>query len=220
MSASRRSKGDAGSCRVGYPSSVASHHPDVGRLGEGGASGPETSSPIRVVRTPTISIGPTSGCPGSDVPRRVPLARWLREVPSLVGDGGGAPPDVVMPIVIDDVAFEIELSVTTGGVSGDRWWAKCPSCGARRRDLYLDHDDQLGCRGCLGLLYKSQSLSRPHRLLRRARRLRDRVAGGPDLVSPFPSRPPRMRLSRYSALRADYEATLAEAINLISDPRR
>lgn len=161
------------------------------------------------------------GCPGSGAPLCVPLAKRLREVPALVSKHAGERPLVLMPIAVgDDLVFEIALSVTTGGVSGDKWWATCPSCSARRRDLYLSHDDQLGCRGCFGVLYESQSLSRPHRLLRRARRLRTQAGGGADLSLPFPPRPPRMRLRRYSALRTHYETTLSEAVGLLSRRRR
>jgi hypothetical protein len=38
---------------------------------------------------------------------------------------------------------------------GTRRWFACPSCAHRRRFLHLV-DGRVGCRGCLGLLYREQ----------------------------------------------------------------
>ena len=63
--------------------------------------------------------------------------------------------------------------------------------GAAR--LYIGGvDAAFACRLCHGLSYRSQLESPEHRAITKARRLRVRLGGGPSLLDPFPSKPPRM----------------------------
>jgi hypothetical protein len=48
------------------------------------------------------------------------------------------------------------------------------------------------CRLCHGLGYKSQLESQKDRAITKARKLRMRLGGGPNLLDPLPERPPRM----------------------------
>ncbi|MCX8959453.1 hypothetical protein EHW65_20100 [Erwinia psidii] len=49
-----------------------------------------------------------------------------------------------------------QLSATSPGYGGVRWWYVCPSCQTRRTTLYLN-DNALVCRQCAGIHYASQS---------------------------------------------------------------
>ena len=52
---------------------------------------------------------------------------------------------------------EVPLIREPPGALKRRWWLQCPSCGARRRHLYL-HQDELACRTCHALLFYQQAL--------------------------------------------------------------
>ena len=52
---------------------------------------------------------------------------------------------------------DIELTTTTTGNGGERFWFRCPNCFRRVGVLYMHPFlDITGCRKCLGLKYKSQ----------------------------------------------------------------
>jgi hypothetical protein len=54
------------------------------------------------------------------------------------------------------VRIELVHDVATFGL---RSWLRCPSCGSRRRHLFL-RDADMGCRRCFGLLYHEQAIPR------------------------------------------------------------
>lgn len=56
-----------------------------------------------------------------------------------------------------DAVIVVELSfLTDTTVFGTRYWLACPSCGDKRKHLYLE-DGRLACRACLGALYRREA---------------------------------------------------------------
>ena len=74
-------------------------------------------------------------------------------------------------------------------------------CGRRVAVLY-GAGDLFACRHCYGLAYASQQESPQSRFIRRSRKIRMRLGGSPDLLQPFPKRPPGMHQGTYKRLRA------------------
>jgi hypothetical protein len=61
----------------------------------------------------------------------------------------------------DPVTYTVKLDYTAMPSGGFRWWWKCPACERRVDLLYLPKDrDQMACRGCCGLSYRSQHTRR------------------------------------------------------------
>ena len=73
---------------------------------------------------------------------------------------------------------------------GTRTYARCPACGARVRVLYIAA--RLRCRGCCGHTYRACSSAPEHRLLRKHRRLREKITPDARHLPPG-SVPPRPR---------------------------
>jgi hypothetical protein len=84
---------------------------------------------------------------------------------------------------------------------GKRPWFLCPSCN--RRVVVLYHCGYFGCRRCHRLAYKSQQVSKWERPVHRIRQIRTRLGGRPDILGPFPPKPPRMRCSTYQRLESE-----------------
>lgn len=64
------------------------------------------------------------------------------------------------------VVVPVQLELVPQWRGGHRTWWRCPRCGARRGVLHavaMASGPQLGCRGCFGLAYASQRLSRAQR---------------------------------------------------------
>jgi len=83
------------------------------------------------------------------------------------------------------------------------------TCGRRAAKLYLAGSPCFACRHCYQLIYASQLESRRCRGLGRARKIRMRLGGGPDLVGPFPAKPKRMHWRTYARLRYVYDVAVA-----------
>lgn len=58
---------------------------------------------------------------------------------------------------LDMQGFDVDLAVTETAFGGERFWFKCPLC-KRRMGVLFQHpiSNLIGCRSCLGLVYKSQ----------------------------------------------------------------
>jgi hypothetical protein len=90
-------------------------------------------------------------------------------------------------------------------LGGVRPWFLCPDearagkcCGRRVAKLYAGDSHLFACRRCRGLVYASQSENRLDRSIRRARKIRMGLGGGPSLLEPIPDKPPKMhRLTYY-----------------------
>ena len=104
---------------------------------------------------------------------------------------------VVGAVVVDvGVRWYPQPQASRGGGGGWSMTLACPRCGDSRRSLYLLRAPSpvVGCRGCLGLAYRSQGVTRGERLRVKA----DRMAELADA-------PRRWTSTRLRALRA-YQA--------------
>jgi hypothetical protein len=103
------------------------------------------------------------------------------------------------------VRQRVPITWTACRMGGERPWFIC-RCGARRAVLYVATQPLFACRTCLGLSYASQREAPGLRGLQRARTIRARLGGGPNLFDDFPPRPAGMRHKKYAKLRGTYEA--------------
>lgn len=83
-------------------------------------------------------------------------------------------------------------------LGGFRKWFLCPISSCRRRNakVYL-HRAHIVCRHCHSLAYFSQNLSIRDHALDQTGKLRLALGGHATIAYDLPSRPPRMRLTRY-----------------------
>ena len=91
----------------------------------------------------------------------------------------------------------VTLAWTKLNYGGQRPWFVCPSCHARVAILYL-YSCQLLCRGCHGITYSSRCEGTMDILLRRERRLLEKLGG--DLLV----KPKGMHLKTRAHLSAEY----------------
>jgi hypothetical protein len=77
-------------------------------------------------------------------------------------------------------------------------------CGRRVAKLYLGGISGFACRRCYGLLYASQLEASGYRGLGRARKIREKLGGGPNLLEPIPSKPKGMHQTTYRRWLAAY----------------
>lgn len=98
----------------------------------------------------------------------------------------------------------VRLDSTPCHFGGNRVWFRCPACGRRVAILYLPGRD-FACRICYQLAYQSQR-DPPHlRALRRAQKIRERLGGTFNMLTPFPAKPRNMRSRTYGRLRAEHD---------------
>jgi hypothetical protein len=125
-------------------------------------------------------------------------------------------------------AFEqrVPLTRTTCHFGGARPWFLCPEeieggqfCGRRVAKLYL-RGHEFACRQCGRLGYESQSENPIDRSIRRARKIRGAVGGGPSILDLFPDKPPNMRWRSYGRLFNQAEAEQERRIALSHDHLR
>jgi len=94
----------------------------------------------------------------------------------------------------------ISIDRTACNYGGYRHWFFCPNCFRRVAILYGTGKYFL-CRHCYGLAYSSQQESLPERLMRKTRKIRNRLGGGNSLLDPFPIKPKNMHWKTYFRLR-------------------
>ena len=95
---------------------------------------------------------------------------------------------------------------------GSRPWWFCPRCG--RRCAVLFGGSRFLCRNCHDLRYRSQSLGKGERLLRRAEKIRARLGGSGVVFGDFPPRPRGMHLRTYHRLRDEAEEAKVRGLTL------
>ena len=105
------------------------------------------------------------------------------------------------------VEQRVPITWTACHFGGHRAWFRCPVyfkgryCG-RRVALLYGAGELLACRRCYGLAYASQQETPMYRGVNRARKIRMRLGGSPDLLQPFPKRSRGMHRGTYMRLRA------------------
>lgn len=117
------------------------------------------------------------------------------------------PGDTSLPVWRQQIA----LDWTPCQFGGHRPWFVCPRCGRRVGALFGWGSD-IGCRQCFGLPYESQREVPHHRAIRRERKIRLRLGGGPSVCDPIPWKPKGMHWRTYERLtarirRASFEVT-------------
>lgn len=100
-----------------------------------------------------------------------------------------------------DENYAVRLEQTKCNLGGQRTWFLCPARGCGRRVALLYGGEIFACRHCYRLAYPSQNERPPERLLRKARKIRGRVASDADLMLPFPPRPKGQWTRTYLRLR-------------------
>lgn len=79
----------------------------------------------------------------------------------------------------------VRMESTACTFGGQRYWFRCPAAGCARRvaKLYLGDSGSFACRHCCRLVYESQREPRDIRAIRRANRLRERLAWEPGILN-------------------------------------
>ena len=113
----------------------------------------------------------------------------------------------------ESVEQDISFDWTDCNYGGNRRWFLCPQCNRRVALLYGAWKYFL-CRHCYGLTYSSQQESKPDRLMRKARKIRERLGASEDLFEPIFFKPKGMHKKTFDRLRldADRAVTLSWAI--------
>ena len=104
--------------------------------------------------------------------------------------------------LVHEVIQTSQLPLNFGGA---RRYFQCPVCGRRAYKLFVGATG-LTCQRCGRLAYASQRQDACLRAARRAAKIRVRLGGTPDLLEPFPGRPPRQWRRTYVRLKARAEA--------------
>jgi hypothetical protein len=106
-----------------------------------------------------------------------------------------------------DVVRKVSVAWTACSLAGGRPWFVCPvaACGRRVALIYLGEAGVFACRKCHDLAYATQFEPIGRRGIERARRIRMKLNGGPNLGDSFPERPKGMHRKSYLRLRSAYE---------------
>ena len=101
----------------------------------------------------------------------------------------------------EDVRERVALEWTACNFGGKRPWFLCPGadCGRGVAVLYGPGRYFL-CRHCYDLRYESQREDKPHRALRRAQKIRERVGGNTNMREPVPEKLKGMHHDTYMRL--------------------
>ena len=92
----------------------------------------------------------------------------------------------------------IEIKSSKPHYGGYRYWFECPETYNKCRKLYYDNDNSIFVsRQALGLKYSSQYMDKRSRLAEKAKAIREKLGGEPNLTLPFPEKPKHMHQSTY-----------------------
>ena len=110
----------------------------------------------------------------------------------------------------ENVEQTVSFNQTLCNYGGHRNWFLCPRCLKRIAVLYGARKYFL-CRHCYGLTYSSRQENKTDRLMRRARKIRERMGGSANLIDSFPDKPKYMHWKTYWRLRerAELPTTLS-----------
>ncbi len=142
--------------------------------------------------------------------------RWSRagrETGSIGGMVGGNPGDLPERVVLsyrhrsgpggewEGVRESVPLEWTPCNFGGERPWFLCPGADCSRRVAVLYGPGRYFlCRHCYALSYESRREDKASRALRRARKIRERLGGGANMLEPFPEKPKGMHHDTYMRL--------------------
>ena len=106
----------------------------------------------------------------------------------------------------EPVEQDILFNQTPCNYGGYRSWFLCPHCGCRVALIYGAGKYFL-CRHCYDLTYASQQESMPDRLMRKARKIRERLGASDDLTESILFKPKNMHQKTFDRLRREAERT-------------
>jgi hypothetical protein len=115
------------------------------------------------------------------------------------------------------VEQRVPITWTECHLGGRRPWFVCSVysggqyCG-RRVALLYGAGELFACRRCYSLAYASQHEAVGHRGLGKARKIRIRLGGGPNLLEVFPYKPKGMHWSTYERLRRAHDLAAAHSM--------
>ena len=104
----------------------------------------------------------------------------------------------------EDVEQDISFDRTQCNYGGYRTWFLCPRCWKRVALLYGAGKYFL-CRHCYDLTYASQQESKPDRLMRKARKIRERLGASDNLSESILFKPKNMHQKTFDRLRREAE---------------
>jgi len=96
----------------------------------------------------------------------------------------------------------ISFSRTPCNYGGHRTWFLCPRCWKRVAVLY-GAGKNFFCRHCYDLTYSSQQESKADRLMRKARKIRERLGASNNLSEPISFKPKNMHQKTFDRLRRE-----------------
>jgi hypothetical protein len=106
--------------------------------------------------------------------------------------------------------IRVALDQTVPNYGGKRDWLLCPKCEARRTKLFVQRDELL-CRTCCGLPYRTQGEHGRGRAIMRAFRIRRKLGASLSLATPVLRKPRYMHWTTFFGLRASELAAFHEA---------
>ena len=103
----------------------------------------------------------------------------------------------------EEIEDQILFYWTPCNFGGKRQWFLCPDCKKRVAIIY--GGKYFRCRHCHNLTYSSQQESEPDRLMRKARKIRERLGVSADLSVPIQFKPKNMHQKTFDRLRREAE---------------
>lgn len=110
----------------------------------------------------------------------------------------------------------VELVWTACHFGGHRPWFLCPRCRRRAGRLFFLRSE-VGCRECFRLPYESQREVAIHRSIRRERKIRLRLGGGPSICDPVPPKPRGMHWNTYFRLATSIDQAFTQTVKGLKD---
>jgi hypothetical protein len=110
-----------------------------------------------------------------------------------------------------NVSHRLQVVWSACALGGGRPWLQCPvqTCRKRIAVVYLGRSPLFACRKCQNLAYATQFECVGRRGIERARRIRTKLGGGPNLMDDFPVRPQGMHKRTYLRHQKAYEVAAA-----------
>ena len=180
------------------------------------------------------SKGRWDAMPTTESQKRIDI-RWLKQtgclMPGTIGhlswSYGGEPSGDIMYKMKDDtmtlnynyrwndgelepVEQTIHFDRTPCHFGGFRKWFLCSGCGRRVAVLY-GRGKLFLCRHCYGLAYGSQQETEVDRMLRKCRKIRDRLGASTNMTEPIWEKPKGMHRRTFDRLRMEADAANAHA---------
>ena len=101
---------------------------------------------------------------------------------------------------------------------GRRPYFRC-TCGLRVGKLYAPPGYRWRCRECYELTYATRQATPRYRAILKARKIRERLGGGQNILDDFPSKPKGMHQRRYQRLRQTHDQAVENSLAMLASKR-